>query len=169
MECSPTIRTLRYESQASVYRLAPLHCLRMITRPVSYYALFEGMAASKPTSWLSSQSHIISHSAAFWDLSCGSGLFPSRLRSLSPAVSLPYVVSRHSEFGWVWYPVKGPSPSSALPPGHLYEAVPQGISGSASYFQVCLAFHPLSRVIPAFFITLGFGPPRSFTSASTCP
>jgi hypothetical protein len=92
----------KYDSVASVYRLAPLHCLRMTTRPVSYYALFEGMAASKPTSWLSSQSHIILHLAVFRDLSQRSGLFPSRLRTLSPAVSLPYVVCRHSEFGWVW-------------------------------------------------------------------
>ena len=29
-----------YESQASVYSLAPLHFRRRITRPVSYYALF---------------------------------------------------------------------------------------------------------------------------------
>ena len=94
--------TCVHESVASVYRLAPLHCLRMTTRPVSYYALFEGMAASKPTSWLSSQSHIILHLAVFRDLSRRSGLFPSRLRTLSPAVSLPYVVYRHSEFGWVW-------------------------------------------------------------------
>gem|GEM_PF-1888099 len=163
MECSPTTRTSWYESEASVYRIAPLHCLRTIARPVSCYALFEGIAASKPTSWLSSQSHLISHLAVFRDLSCRSGLFPSRLRTLSPAVSLPYVVSRHSQFAWVWYPVKSPSPNSALPPRHLYEAVPQGISGSASYFQVCLAFHPLSRFIPAFFITLEFGPPRSVT------
>jgi len=28
---------------------------------VSYYALFKGMAASKPTSWLSQQSHILFH------------------------------------------------------------------------------------------------------------
>jgi hypothetical protein len=164
----PSKRVNALKSKASVYRLAPLHCLRMITRPVSYYALFEGMAASKPTSWLSSQSHIISHLAVFRDLSCRSGLFPSRLRSLSPAVSLPSVVSRYSEFGWVWYPVTDPSPSSALPPRHLLEAVPQGISESASYFQVCLAFHPLSPVIPAFFITLEFGPPLDFTQASTC-
>ena len=32
--------------------LAPLHLRRTITRPVSYYALFECVAASKPTSWL---------------------------------------------------------------------------------------------------------------------
>ena len=133
---APLPSIVNYESEASVYCLAPLHCLRTVARPVSYYALFEGVAASKPTSWLSLQLHIISHSAVFWDLSCRSGLFPSRLRTLSHAVSLPYVVSRYSEFAWVWYPVKGPSPNSALPPGYLYEAVPQGISGSASYFQV---------------------------------
>ena len=33
--------------------LAPLHFRRIITRPVSYYALFKWVAASKPTSWLS--------------------------------------------------------------------------------------------------------------------
>ena len=41
--------------------LAPLHLRRTITRPVSYYALFECVAASKPTSWLSMQLHILSH------------------------------------------------------------------------------------------------------------
>ena len=41
--------------------LAPLHLRRTITRPVSYYALFECVAASKPTSWLSRQLHILSH------------------------------------------------------------------------------------------------------------
>ena len=74
------------EAQASVYRLAPLHLRRRITRPVSYYALFECVAASKPTSWLSAQFHILLHLAIIWDLSCGSGLFPSRQRNLSHAV-----------------------------------------------------------------------------------
>ena len=32
--------------------LAPVNLRRIITRPVSYYALFECVAASKPTSWL---------------------------------------------------------------------------------------------------------------------
>ena len=41
--------------------LAPLHLRRTITRPVSYYALFECVAASKPTSWLSMQLHILFH------------------------------------------------------------------------------------------------------------
>ena len=41
--------------------LAPLHLRRTITRPVSYYALFECVATSKPTSWLSMQLHILFH------------------------------------------------------------------------------------------------------------
>jgi hypothetical protein len=43
--------------------LSPDHFRRRTTRLVSYYALFKGMAASKPTSQLSVQSHILSHSA----------------------------------------------------------------------------------------------------------
>ena len=46
--------------------LAPLHFRRWITRPVSYYALFECVAASKPTSWLSVQSNILFHLTRTW-------------------------------------------------------------------------------------------------------
>ena len=64
-------------SQASVMCLAPLHLPRRTTRPVSYYAFFKGWLLLSqlpgclclPTSF--STQHII------WDLSCGSGLFPS--------------------------------------------------------------------------------------------
>ena len=52
---------------ASVSRFSPGHLRRTITRPVSYYALFKCMAASKPTSWLSVQFHILLH------LTCTSG------------------------------------------------------------------------------------------------
>ena len=48
-------------SAASVHDLAPLHCRRTTTRPVSYYALVRGVAASKPTSWLSLPSHFLFH------------------------------------------------------------------------------------------------------------
>ena len=65
-------------SQASVMILAPLNFPRRVTRPVSYYALFKCVAASKPTSWLFSQLHILLHLTYIGDLSCGSGLFPSR-------------------------------------------------------------------------------------------
>ncbi len=58
--------TISTRPVASVYHLAPLHYLRMYTRPVSYYALFQGMAASKPTSWLSLYPHFILHSSGIW-------------------------------------------------------------------------------------------------------
>ena len=48
-------------SVASVSGLSPGHLRRTITRPVSYYALFKCVAASKPTSWLSVQFHILLH------------------------------------------------------------------------------------------------------------
>ncbi len=38
---------------------SPDHFRRNSTRLVSYYALFKGVAASKPTSQLSEQSHIL--------------------------------------------------------------------------------------------------------------
>ena len=46
--------------------LSPVNCRRMSTRPVSCYALFECMAASKPTSWLSGRTHILCHSTSTW-------------------------------------------------------------------------------------------------------
>ena len=76
MECSPTHSVMRC-AMASVTCLAPLHCRRAATRPVSCYALLRGMAASKPTSWLSVQPHFLSHLACLGDLSRWSGLFPS--------------------------------------------------------------------------------------------
>ena len=49
------------DSLVSVARFSPGHFRRRTSRPVSYYALFECMAASEPTSWLSSKSHILFH------------------------------------------------------------------------------------------------------------
>ena len=47
--------------KASVTCLSPVYLRRKTSRPVSCYALFECMAASKPTSWLSVKSHILFH------------------------------------------------------------------------------------------------------------
>ena len=52
---------------ASVACFSPVHFRRRTSRPVSCYALFKCMAASKPTSRLSSKSHFLSH------LTCPSG------------------------------------------------------------------------------------------------
>ena len=48
-------------SWASVVCFSPGHFRRRTSRPVSYYALFECVAASEPTSWLSLKSHILFH------------------------------------------------------------------------------------------------------------
>ena len=80
--------------------LSPVYCRRMSTRPVSCYALFEGVAASKPTSWLSARTHILCHSTrnlgpwrAVWAVSLSSA-------QLSPrALTAALRGRRHSEFG----------------------------------------------------------------------
>ena len=66
---APLPTVINHYAVASVLCLAPLNCRRMTTRPVSYYALFQGVAASKPTSWLSGQSYFLFHLAQFRDLS----------------------------------------------------------------------------------------------------
>ena len=63
---SSVLRMLPYQpprgdSLASVACFSPGHFRRRTSRPVSYYALFECVAASEPTSWLSSKSHILFH------------------------------------------------------------------------------------------------------------
>ena len=54
-------RSLLSDPRASAVCFSPGHFRRRTSRPVSYYALFECVAASEPTSWLSSKSHILSH------------------------------------------------------------------------------------------------------------
>ena len=63
---SSVLRMLLYQSTlvdstASVSCFSPGHFRRRTSRPVSCYALFECMAASEPTSWLSLKSHILFH------------------------------------------------------------------------------------------------------------
>ena len=58
-QCSPTNGSCH--SAASAVCFSPGHFRRRASRPVSYYALFECVAASEPTSWLSSRSHILFH------------------------------------------------------------------------------------------------------------
>ena len=49
------------------------------------------------------------------------------------------------------------------------EASPKAISGRTSYLQARLEFHRYPQLIPALFNVRGFGPPRNFTFASSCP
>ena len=60
MQCSSTNSPCG-GSSASVSCFSPGNFRRGTSRPVSYYALFQCVAASEPTSWLSSRSHILSH------------------------------------------------------------------------------------------------------------
>ena len=78
LPCSPHLLTVLLRSACnaplpilsdplvSVVRFSPGHFRRRTSRPVSYYALFECMAASEPTSWLSSKSHILFHLTRTW-------------------------------------------------------------------------------------------------------
>ncbi len=149
--------------------LAPLHFRRRIIRPVSYYALFKCVAASKPTSWLFSQSYILLHLNHLGDLSCGSGLFPFWLRNLSHAVWLLQSALSGIQSLIGFSNLSAPSPFSALPPVMICNASPKAISGRTSYIRVRLEFLRYPQLIPAFFNIRGFGPPPDFTLASTCP
>jgi hypothetical protein len=97
--------------------LSPADCRRGPTRPVSCYALFECMAASKPTSWLSGRAHILCHSARTWGPWRAVWAVPLSKAQLSPRLLTPGLLRpRHSEFGRRRQAVKPPRPSSALPP-----------------------------------------------------
>ena len=58
---APLPLMVSHKSSASVLCFSPGHFRRRTSRPVSYYALFECVAASEPTSWLSLKSHILFH------------------------------------------------------------------------------------------------------------
>ena len=112
--------------------LNPDHSRRIHAGRVSYYALFKGMAASKPTSSLSRHGHILRYTQRpLRGLSCGSGFFPSRRRTLSLGDCLPGSLTQ--VFG-VWLGLVGSSTPRAhpvaLPPGDTLararpEALPQ--------------------------------------------
>ena len=101
VERSPTTQNTRrrLESVASVPSLSPVHFRRKNARPVSCYALFKWwLLLSQHPGCLGTLTSFV-HLAWIRDLSRRSGLFPSRLRSLSLAVYLPGYGTRYSEFG----------------------------------------------------------------------
>ena len=101
--------------------LNPDHSRRVATGPVSYYALFQGMAASKPTSRLSRQRHILRYTQRpLRGLSCGSGFFPSRRWTLSLSDCLPRSIQQ--VFG-VWLGLVG----ATLPRAHPVALPPADI------------------------------------------
>ena len=93
-------KTERLTSAASVTGLSPggLSAPRH-TRPVSYYALFQGwLLLSQPPGCLRAATTLPTEPVVR-DLSRRSGLFPSRQRIFAPAVSRPTPALRHSSFG----------------------------------------------------------------------
>ena len=93
--------------------LNPDHSRRIHAGRVSYYALFKGMAASKPTSSLSRHGHILRYTQRpLRGLSCGSGFFPSRRWTLSLNDCLPGSIRQ--VFG-VWLGLVGRSGPRAHP------------------------------------------------------
>lgn len=81
---------LAHEDDASAGGLSPDHYRRNPAGLVSYYALFKGMAASKPTSQLSQQDHILCYTEPpLRGLSSRSGFFPSRRCTLAHSDCLP--------------------------------------------------------------------------------
>jgi hypothetical protein len=113
-ERSPTPDVCKTPSRPSFGGpLNPDHSRRDRAGPVSYYALFKGVAASKPTSRLSRHDHILRYTQRpLRGLSCGSGFFPSRRRTLSPGDCLPGSIGQ--VFG-VWLGLVGASPPRAHP------------------------------------------------------
>ncbi len=114
--------------------LNPDHSRRIPAGLVSYYALFKGMAASKPTSQLSQQKHFLRYTQRpLRGLSGGSGFFPSRRRTLSLADCLPR--SMRQVFG-VWlglvHRLGARAHPVALPPAHTALSAERAPRGSTS-------------------------------------
>ena len=135
---APLPLMLAHEDDASAGGLSPDHYRRNPAGLVSYYALFKGMAASKPTSQLSQHVHILRYTKpSLRGLSSRSGFFPSRHCTLAHSDCLPGSIPW--AFG-VWlgevrlyaartHPV-------ALPPRNSFpEAIPKYISGRTSYLR----------------------------------
>ena len=64
--------------------------------------------------------------------------------------------------------MKPPSSNSALPSVIFRQASPKAISRRTSYIRIRLEFLRYPQVITDYFNRRVFGPPQSFTSASTC-
>ena len=135
---------------------------------MSYYALFKGwLLLSQPPGCQCDDTSLTTE-LIFGDLSWRSGLFPSRLRKLALAASLPH--SKHTPLRSLQRVGRlvGPRALAVLyRTWSTWEAVPQYISGRTSYLQVRLAFHSYTQLIRDCFSRHRFGPPLPFTGVST--
>ena len=83
--------------------------------------------------------------------------------SLTPELSLSGILSLIGVGN-----LSTPRPFSALPPVNIFEASPKAISRRTSYILIRLEFLRYPQVITDYFNRRVFGPPQSFTSASSC-
>ena len=136
---------------------------------MSYYALFKGwLLLSQPPGCLNTPTSFATE-RALEDLSCGSGLFPSRRRNSSPAVRLPRLTVQAFRV-WLGLVTLRPLAHPVLYLPHVCrDASPKAISGRTSYLQVRLAYHPYPQLIPQLCNVERFGPPRRVSFASAWP
>ncbi len=128
------------------------------------------MAASKPTSWLFMQFHILYHLSLIRDLRWRSGLFPSRQWHLAVTVRLPRKYWKVFEvfLGSVLW-LKALAQKELYPSPGILEASPKAISRRTSYRRVRLEFLPYTQLIPWSCNISGSGPPPEFNRDSTWP
>ena len=127
----------RCRAAASAVDFSPDHYWRKTTRLVSYYALFKWWLPLSQHTRCHSNLTSLKHLINFRGLSWQSGLFSSRLWSLSPTVWLHTWLKRYLKFDWPWNSGKNPKPFSALPPFRVFmQASPKAISERTSYHRV---------------------------------
>jgi hypothetical protein len=114
--------------------LNPDHSRRIPAGLVSYYALFKGMAASKPTSQLSQQRHLLRYTQRpLRGLSGGSGVFPSRRWTLSLSDCLPgFLHDGIRSLVGVGMAIRHPRPSSRSTPAAYPISLLRGRSSRGS-------------------------------------
>src|SRR3546814_1784318 len=72
-------------------------------------------------------------------------------RSLAPAVCLPDKTRWYSEFGYVWYHSRSPSPSSALPPSAYIRRSTSIDFAENQLFPGLIGLSPLNTTHPSTF------------------
>lgn len=149
---------------------SPEYFRRPAARPVSCYALFKGMAASKPTSWLSSRLNILcTLSHIFGTLAVGLGCSPldhGPYRSWSDSQAIAASIRSLIGFGNVFAPL---AQSVLYLQRPSLEASPKAISGRTSYLRVRLEFLHYPQLIRRLFNDDRFGPPCGLTHTSPWP
>ena len=116
LECSPTAhRTRSFGTRLDARKFSmPDRSTSELLRT----SLNEWLLLSQHPGCLCSLTSFDQLSLDLGTLAVGLGCFPLGHGSYHPCPHCRKACVWHSEFVWVWYPVKGPSPISALPPAH---------------------------------------------------